>query len=224
MAQAQEHERRLHAQDERRATLSERLNEMERLTRLSASASSASENGPIPYEQRQRAVLGCLGWDLFPEDLMRNASDALMRAGVPPQSCSRMAPFVPAQGRGSGAEIWLLSPQAFQQARVAVRSSRISFIPNKYVWLDAKRERSETAPARIVHRLHEALAEALQARVVERGQRLPRIGKDVPGRSLRAEVQRVAHVAQLRVKWTAAGLALFTPDERGAAASLAEAL
>lgn len=170
------------------------------------------------------AILGSLGWDTLPEELLHNATDALQRAGVPPSSYSHIAPLVPAQGRGSGAEIFFHTPTALQQARVAVRSARISYVANKYVWLDAKKERSETAPARMIHRLHEAVAEAMLARAAIRGQTVPRVDKDVPGRSLRVDGQRAAYIAQLRVRWTAAGMAAFTEQERADAAAFAEAM
>lgn len=211
-------------QERRLAELTERFDELERLTRLSASPATASEHSSVPYEQWQLAILGCLGWDTPPEELLHNATEALQRAGVPQASYSHIAPLVPAQGRGSGAEIFFLSPQALQQARVAIRSARVSYVPGKYVWLDAKKERSETAPARMIHRLHEAVAEAMLARAAVRGQQVPRVDKDVRGRSLRADGHRAAYVAQLRVRWTAAGVAAFSAQEREDAAAFAEAL
>lgn len=214
----------LQDQEKRLADLTDRFEELERLTRLSATPSAASEHSSVPYEQRQLAILGCLGWDTPSDELLKNATDALMRAGVPPASYSHIAPLVPAQGRRSGAEVFFLTPQSLQQARVAVRSARISYVPKKYVWLDAKKERSETAPARMIHRLHEAVAEAMVARAAVRGQQVPRIDKDVPGRSLRADGHRVAYVAQLCVRWTAAGVAAFSAQGREDAAAFAEAL
>lgn len=149
--------------------------------------------------------------------------ETLQRAGVAAAAYSHVAPLVPAHGRGSGAEVFFNSAAALQQARVAVRSARVSFVPNRFVWLDAKRERSENAPARIVHRLHEAVVDVLTARAAQRGQALPRVDKDVPGRSLRLDNQRAAYVAQLRVRSTAAGVAALTDQERSEAAAYAEA-
>lgn len=95
---------------------------------------------------------------------------------------------------------------------------------NKYVWLGAKKERSETAPARMIHRLHEAVADAMAARAADRGQVLLRVDKDVPCRSLRIDGQRAAYVAQLRVRWIAAGNAALTEQERSDAAAFAAAM
>lgn len=213
---AQEHERRL-------SNLAARFDELERLTRLSATSSTASEQPSIPYEKRQLAVIGSLGWDSPPEQFLERAMETLQRAGVAASAYSHVAPLVPAHGRGSGAEVFFHSAAALQQARIAVRSARVSFVPNRFAWLDAKRERSENAPARIIHRLHEAVVDALTARAAERGQPLPRVDKDVPGRSLRLDNQRAAYVAQLRVRWTAAGVAALTDQERSEAVAFAEA-
>lgn len=125
-----------------------------------------------------------------------------------------MAPVVPASGKGSSVEVWFSSPEHLQEARIAVRAQAKSHMSGRVVWLDARRDRAESAPVRATHRLAEALQEGGATGVT----------KDVPGRSVKVAGVRYGYIAQGRVGWTLAALASLTAEAREAASAYAEAL
>lgn len=149
----------------------------------SASAAPTSEAQSVPWERRQLAILGSLGWDESLAELVRRAQECLQEAAVPRKSWSQMAPIAPANGRGSSVEIWFVVPESLQEARLAMRALGKSYIAGRTVWLDARRDRAESAPVRATHRLAEALQEGGAQNVT----------KDVSGRSIKVAGVRFAY-------------------------------
>lgn len=160
----------------------------------------------MPYERRQHGIVAGLGWDEEPATLVERAVEVLTDAQVPRDAWGHLSPILNRDGRGSAAEMWFEEAAALQRARLAVRALQRSYVSGRTVWLDARRERAEVVPVRVMHRLHEALCEAGVDQVV----------KDLPGRSIRSGTTRIAYVAQGRGRWTAAASQL-------AAANFAEA-
>lgn len=154
---------------------------------------------------------------------MERAQEILAEAGVDRSTWAGMAPLTPASGLGSAAEVMFTTPQALQTARLVVKSLRREFVPGKPAWLDAKRDRAEAAPVRMVHRLHEALQDVVRAASPAQGAAAPTVTKDIAGRAVRVNSLRVAYISQLRVRWTPAAADFFGPEEKDAAAAYAEA-
>lgn len=204
------------------AQLTERVAAAERAAKEAASSAGASSSSAaptseapsVPWDKRQHAIIGSLGWDEHPAELVRRAQESLTEASVPRKAWTHMAPIVPASGRGSSVEIWFGAPESLQEARIAVRALAKSYMAGKCVWLDARRDRAESAPVRATHRLAEALQEGGASGVT----------KDVSGRSVKVGGTRYGYIAQGRVRWTPAALAKMTAKAREAAAAYAEAL
>lgn len=154
---------------------------------------------------------------------MERAQALLAEAGVERSTWQGMAPLTPTGGLGSAAEVMFRAPQSLQAERLAVKALRKEHMAGKPAWLDAKRDRAETAPVRIVHRLHQALSDVARTASGHQGSAAPEVVKDVGGRSVRVRGVRVAHISRLRVRWTPAAAAHFAEEERDAAASFAEA-
>lgn len=105
-----------------------------------------------------------------------------------------------------------------------MKALRKEYMSGKVAWPDAKGDRAETAPVRIVHRLHEALSDVARSQSRHHSSAAPEVVNDVGGRSIRVNGVRVAYVSQLRVRWTPAAAAHFAEEERDAAASFAKAM
>ena len=58
--------------------------------------------------------------------------------------------------KGSAVDLFFTSPEALADARHRVRAAKIAFHGTRLAWLDARKERSELRPARVVHRGFEA--------------------------------------------------------------------
>ena len=54
-------------------------------------------------------------------------------------------------------ELCFKDPSDLQTARLAVKPLDRTYSDGRYVWLDAKKERNELKPARVVHRMADAL-------------------------------------------------------------------
>lgn len=199
------------------------MEELEQRAKQGSDAASSAAPSSVPYEQRQLAIVGNLGWNEEPGVLAERAQAVLADAGIDRATWAGMAPLTPASGLGSAAEVMFNTPQALQTARLVVKSLRREFLPGKAVWLDAKRDRAEAAPVRIVHRLHEALMDTARTARPAQGASAPTVTKDVAGRAVRVNGLRVAYISQLRVKWTPAASDFFGPEEKDAAAAYAEA-
>ena len=145
---------------------------------FSASGSQPSSHrspASIPYDQRTIARIGNLGWDTEADLIIARAKDVLQKAGVDDgQFRGLSAP----RRKGSMAELVFMSAASLQAARVLVQSLQMSF-PEGHgmVWLDARLERSETRPARLVHRA----AEMMEDVEAKREDRLP-IAKKTGGK------------------------------------------
>ncbi len=94
------------------------------------------------------------------------------------------------------------SHELLQKARRQIDVLQISFDEHdqtKKVWLNAKKERSETRPARLVHRAFEAVQE-LEAVRADRCD----VVKDLRGTRLLVGKERVGHTLRGEWEWAAA--------------------
>lgn len=213
---------KLSKHDEAIAQLTQRVAAAEKAAKEAASSAGASSSAAaptseapsVPWERRQNAILGSLGWDEHPAELVRRAQEVLSEAAVSRKTWTHMAPIAPASGRGSSVEIWFVAPEALQEGRIAVRALAKTYMAGKQVWLDVRRDKAESAPVRATYRLAEALQES----------GFTGVSKDVSGRSVKVDGTRYSYIAQGRVRWTPIALAKMTAEAREAAAAYAEAL
>ena len=117
----------------------------------------------LPYEQRTIARIGNLGWDQTSETLTERARRVLVEAAVPADHFSGLCPIVNRAGKGSLVELVFSSAVFLQHARLSVRARQLKIDGDRIVWLDARKEREELKPARIVHRICECLEDFEQA-------------------------------------------------------------
>lgn len=163
---------------------------------------------PTPWEQRTLGRLGNVGWDLAPQALQTRATELLQQAGVPATLYTVVAPNVNRDGVGSTADVHFATAEGLQRARLLVRAARISTGDQRILWLDVRRERCETRPARMVHRAAEFLGE------LEKSQPAPRvITKNVRLRTVDAGADRMVWVVAGAVQTTAAAKARYGAEE-----------
>ena len=63
------------------------------------------------------------------------------------------------EGLGSAVDLVFAKPDLLQAARLSVQALQKSYAEHHIVWLDARKERSELRPARIIHRMYDTLTE-----------------------------------------------------------------
>jgi hypothetical protein len=94
----------------------------------------------------------------------------LVKAGVAEEEYRDLGPMN--RHKGSADLVTYASHSLLQRARRQIETLQVSFDAldsKRVVWFDARKERSETRPSRLVHRAHEAATELEQA-----GPTLPR--------------------------------------------------
>ena len=86
------------------------------------------------------ARIGSLGYDTAEATIKLRAKEVLDSAGITPDLYTGLTST---RKEGSMAELAFHDPRNLQKARLAVRAGSKSYIGDKFVWLDAKKEGSE---------------------------------------------------------------------------------
>jgi hypothetical protein len=186
----------------------------------SHAASSAGKSEPpqsTPYEQRTVARIGSLGWDTEKKILHERAQKVLIDAGVDPQAYTALVLVCGRSGKGSAAELVFRTPAGLQAARLQVRSLNREFDVGKPCWLDAKKERAELRPARIIHRIAQVLQELENGRD-DKGE----VKKDTIGKIVSVGGHRACFTLHGSLKWSAWSVARYPQSELEWAQAFAE--
>jgi hypothetical protein len=170
-----------------------------------------------PYEQRTVARIGSLGWDTEKKVLQERALAVLKDAGVDPQTYTALVPVCGRSGKGSAAELLFRTPAGLQAARLQVRSLGREFDAGKPSWLDAKKERAELKPARVIHRIAEVLQEFENNRD-DKGE----VKKDTIGKTVSVSGHRACFTLNGSLKWSAWAVARYPQSELEWAQAFAE--
>ena len=169
----------------------------------------------IPYEQRTIARIGCLGWDDKSDVIMRRAKEVLEKANVPEADYRSL--HAVRREKGSQAELIFCSHDALQKAKTAVRASNTSFVQSKFVWLDVAKDRSETRPALIIHRMADYLAD------VEAGMESPLpVDRQVPGKYVKVGSERAGYTLNGAWVWSRWAMTRYSEDQRNLGKGYAE--
>ena len=171
-----------------------------------------------PYEQRTVAILANLAWDTPGDEVVRRAKSVLMQAEIPEKDFKDLGPLN--RLKGSAAVLTFASHALLQRARRKLDSMQLvvdTLDTKRVVWLDAKKERSETRPARLVHRAHEALSE------LELGRSDPiQIDKDLRGKRILSGGKRLGHSVNGAWAWSEAAQQRYTKDALAGATAFVE--
>ena len=138
------------------------------------------------------------------------------KAGVAAEDYANLVPQ--SRHKGSAAILSFSSHELLQKVRRQVDALQASFDENdatRKVWLDAKKERSETRPARLVHRDFEAIqtTRADKAAVV----------KDMRGKRLLVDTKRMGHTLRGVWEWSAAAKQRYGADALQGATAFVQA-
>ena len=121
------------------------------------------------------------------------------------------------------AELVFSTPDALQRARVLVRAIQKSFSQddggrNRFVWLDVKKTTEEMRPARIVHRVAEAIQE------IEATQSAPlQVDKKLYGKIVEVGGRKVGQVRNGTWVWLPFACNRYSQEQRENAKAIAEA-
>ena len=182
-----------------------------------------SNNEPIvavPYELRTVAVIGNLGWDTPKALLLERAGAVLTQAGIDPSDHTSPSAVTGKDLKGSRVELRFHTPERLQSARLAVRALGKTFTEGErkyYVWLDAKKEKNETKPRRIVHRM----AECLEDVEAGRDDKLD-VTKVLNTKFIKVGPHRVGYVFKSEWKFTRWGIDRYSDEIREMATAYAE--
>ena len=120
------------------------------------------------------------------------AKEVLRQAGVQENEWQSMASV--SAKKGSAVELVFSTPMHVKTRCLAVTALNKQYVSGKYAWLDAKKERSEMKPARMMHCVHDLLVDIETSRedkaVVE---------KDPKGKIVKAGGKRIGF--SLRGVW-----------------------
>ena len=173
--------------------------------------------GGVPYELRTVARLGGLGWDTAEELLMERAGQVLLEARIAAYCHGAAVPVVN-RGQGSCVEMVFNTPADLQRAMYAVGALRTTFVDDRRVWLDAKRDRSELRGARITHRVADMLEQ------LEKKRDDPNVVvKQVGQKSVRVGAELVCFVIRNEIRWTAWAIRRYDVEDLDVAKGYAEA-
>ena len=168
----------------------------------------------VPFEQRVIARIGNLGWNTTESVILDRAREVLTAAGVDPSEYNGLSAT---RREGSLAELCFNSPQQLQRARLLVKTVNKTYVDDRHVWLDVKKSRAELRPARIVHRVTEAVEE------MESSQPSPqKVEKKLNGKTVVVGTEKVGHVRNGSWQWLAFARARYTPEQLEVAKSYAE--
>jgi hypothetical protein len=152
-----------------------------------ATAAGTAVRAPkVPYEKRTHAMIG----QRFPNDAPRSKAEIEFKAGqvldqagiasdwlsVKPVAITRMQN---GYRTGISAELVFKAPELLTRARLMIRSLDIQNDAGRVVWLDARRTRSENAPARSVHLMGDVLQDLCEDKGIPVA-----IGRDIRRRTI----------------------------------------
>ena len=177
----------------------------------SAGVASAPPSVPshvplLPYDQRVIARIGNLGWDDTGGVVVTRAKEVLQEAGVQDSVWKSMAAVNPK--KGSPVDLFCATPNYLKTSRLAVKSLDKTFARGKFVWLDAKKEWAETRPTRMVHRVHDCLADFEVSR-----QDKQMVEKDTRGKIVKVAGQRMGFTLHGEWRWTDAAMQRYSAEE-----------
>jgi hypothetical protein len=112
------------------------------------------KNEATPYHQRTLAIMGALGWNVEPNELVLRAKKVLATCAVEFASIVSLVPSY-RSGPGSSVDLEFATADGLQKAKRLIRKAAIPVIPSqphKTVWLDVRKTRDETKPSRLLHR------------------------------------------------------------------------
>jgi hypothetical protein len=182
----------------------------------SGSGTSSARPASVPYEMRQCAIIGSLGWDTEAETLLKRAMEVIQAAGIAENEYHSMQPVVARSGKGSACECWFNSPLQLQQAKSRVRAAAKKYDDRRDVWLDARKTREEMQPARMVHRIHEVLQDLAAGRSAGRWTMQKSPGARTVSVSIIDNPNTIvmARVMNGKIRWQPWGLEHLTEHER----------
>ena len=137
--------------------------------------SVTSSSADIPYEQRTLAMMGQIVPHTSPipkSQLVERANQLLQQARIPAEWI-RAGPFAitraaPGGGRlGHAVEILFCKPEQLRISKCKVRDLEIRNTAGRFLWLDARRTKSENAPARYIHKMGDVLTDYLEDNSIE---------------------------------------------------------
>ena len=200
---------------DRVAQLEKEIQEIKQKQSTDVAPSTAPLGSSVPYEQRVVARIGNLGWDDVGDTVTKRAKEVLHEAGVQSGEWKSLAP-VNAK-KGSAVELIFTNPASLQASRIAVRALNKKYVPDKYVWLDAKKERSETKPARVMYRMKECLAD------IEAGREdKAMIKEDMRAKCISVNGTRIGYTLHGQWRWTHAASQRYTLEVMDFAKAYAE--
>jgi len=119
----------------------------------------AASSQSVPRELRTLARIGALGWKLPRDELEKRAREAMQRAEVDGSTWSALSAVVSRRGEGSSCKLLFATPQDLQRARLQMRSKNIVMHEQRVVWIDARKDRAELRPGRIIHRCQDVVSD-----------------------------------------------------------------
>ena len=153
----------------------------------------------VPYENRVVAIMGNLGFDTAVQELEARCKTVLQECGFGPEHFSGVAST--RRESGSACEIVFASPQLLLQARIKITAMRKSFqtTSTRFVWLDAKKTRTELKPNRMTHKVNEIL-ETFEG---ERTEGTQTVSKDLAKKCVKVGTVVMGYSSGQQWKWTA---------------------
>jgi hypothetical protein len=192
-------------------------------TAASAAIASQSSSTPqfahasTPYEMRTVARIGNLGWDTDEKILMERALELLGKANITQDMYTGLSASIGRSGTGSAAELCFYQSQKLQTARMAIKALRCEFSAGRVAWLDAKKERAEMKPARVVHRLADFLQDIENTR-----EEKFEVEKVMNGKFVKINGQRVGFTLRGEWQWTAWACSRYSVETMEMAKAYAE--
>ena len=169
----------------------------------------------VPYEERVVARIGNLGWNEKGDIIAQRAQQVLHEAGI--QLTDFRSLTAVSVNAGSSAELIFHAPAALTAARLAVKALNKSFVDNKFVWLDAKKERRELRPSRLVHRIADVLDDLEHSRPDTQP-----VEKILNGKFVKVAGQRAGFSYHGAWKWTHFATQRYTAEQLDMARAYAE--
>jgi hypothetical protein len=169
---------------------------------------------PVPWMLRKHTILGILGWDVEPQLLLERAKEVISSARIATDSITYMQPTY-ARGTGSSVDIYFISGEALQQARMKIRDAQKLYHKEarKFAFLDIKKTRHEFRPARLVHRAAECITDVVLQHAGPAAD-VTMIRKDLRGKFLFYHEMRigVSIISTWRRTATARAIPILTAD------------
>ena len=182
----------------------------------SAGRSFHNNYGPaVPYDERTIARMGNLGWNDPPEVILQRAREVLGETGFSFENYDNLTAV--SRKAGSCAELKFPSAAKLKEARLAVQALNKSYVSEKWVWLDAKKEFHELRPARLVHRIYDVLVELESTREDKL-----KVEKVLNGKFVKLGDRRAGYTLHGQWKWTGVATQRYCQEDLDMARSFAE--